>query len=101
MTAVQEVAVTPDEAEGAMQFVTDQQGNFATALLKMQDNLERIAAYGQRIEARLAELGAKLDRLADAAQRAEAERHSAQTDRTQLGRELAALRSSLAARRAA
>ncbi len=101
MTAVQEVAVTPDEAEGAMQFVTDQQGNFATALLKMQDNLERIAACGQRIEARLAELGAKLDRLADAAQRAEAERHSAQTDRTQLGRELAALRSSLAARRAA
>ncbi|MGH9535334.1 MAG: hypothetical protein ACRD2E_10795 [Terriglobales bacterium] len=93
--------MTPEEAEGAMQFVTDQQGNFATALLKMENHLEQLTAGGRRLEAQLAQLGAQLDHLAEASQRAEAERGAAQTERSHMRQELAALRTTIEALRRA
>lgn len=91
--------MTPEQAEGAMQFVADQQGNFAIALLKMQDQLEHLAAYARRLEGGLQQLSAKLDRLAEAAQRSEADRQAATAERRQLRQDIAELRTAIGAGR--
>lgn len=91
--------MTPEQAEGAMQFVADQQGNFAIALLKIQDQLEHLGAYAQRLEGGFQQLSAKLDRLAEAAQRGAADRQTAAVERGQLRQDIASLRAAFDATR--
>lgn len=91
--------MTPEQAEGAMQFVADQQGNFAIALLKIQDQLEHLAAYARRLEGGFQQVSAKLDRLAEAAQRGEADRQTATAERRQLRQDIAELRAAIGASR--
>lgn len=86
-------------AEAAMQFVSEQQGNFATAVLKMQNQLERIAVHGLEMEAGLGRLTAMVDQLTEFARQAEADRQRARAELGQLRQEVAGLRSAFEARR--
>lgn len=45
--------MTPEQAAGTVQFIADQQGQFATEMLRMQNRLEQSDTLLKRVEDRL------------------------------------------------
>lgn len=89
--------MTPEQAAGTVQFIADQQGQFATEIMRMQNKLEQSDTLLQRVEDRLRLASEGWQQAAGDIKRMEALLRELVAGQARMQQELAALRASVAA----
>ncbi|MGH9541010.1 MAG: hypothetical protein ACRD2H_03905 [Terriglobales bacterium] len=87
--------MTPEQASGAVQFIADQQGQFANEMLRMQNRLEQSDTLLKRVEDRLRQAGEGWQQAAGDLKRMEAILRELQEGQARTHQELATLRAAV------